>query len=192
MIVAGLVLLVVVVGALTAVTVTVLPAALALGAVVLALVAGRGLRARHDPGRERTGPVDAGPGSVPRWTTRWEHGVPVEALPLVRDRLTAVLGEWGLIGEPIEPALLVVTELVSNAAEHGRGPAWLEVELRSGSVHVAVRDGDAGRPRALPRDPVRLRGRGLQLVEAVSSRWGWTDDPPGKVVWADVPTAWPL
>ena len=58
-------------------------------------------------------------------------------------------------------------------------------------MHVAVRDGDAGRPRALPRDPVRLRGRGLQLVEAVSSRWGWTDDPPGKVVWADVPTAWP-
>jgi anti-sigma regulatory factor (Ser/Thr protein kinase) len=200
-VVAGVVLLVVVLTGLAVLTVSVLPAALALGAAVFALVAGAGSRVLRVPGRRRAAPVppEAHPDddassdadTFPRWTTRWELGVPVDAVPLVRDRLTALLQDWGLAGEAAEPTLLVVTELVSNAAEHGSGPAWLGIERRGGSVHVAVHDGAAQPPRRLPADPTRLRGRGLSLVDAVSSRWGWTDDPPGKVVWAEVPTAWP-
>ena len=195
-------LLVVVVIGLAVVTVSVLPAALALGVAVFALVAGLGSRVRRRPGRRPTPARSAVPadrerssgtelGSPLRWTTRWEFGVPVDEVPQIRDRLAALLGEWGLTGEEVEPTLLVVTELVSNAAEHGRGPVLLGLELHDGSVHVEVHDGATESPRLLRHDPLRLRGRGLSLVEALSLQWGWTEDPPGKVVWADVPTAWP-
>lgn len=184
----------VVIAVLAVVAVTLLPVALVLGAGVLALVAGVGSRVRR-PGRRRapSAGVPAGDGGGPdrRWTMRWELGVPVDAVPLVRERLAPHLREWGLTGEAAEPTLLVVTELVSNAAEHGRGPVRLEVERHGAAVHVAVHDGDPEPPRCPPADPARLRGRGLLLVEAVSSRWGWTEDAVGKAVWADVPTAWP-
>jgi hypothetical protein len=58
-------------------------------------------------------------------------------------------------------------------------------------VQVEVRDATPDARRLQPPDPARARGRGVHLVEALSSRWGWTADPPGKVVWADVPTEWP-
>ena len=102
-----------------------------------------------------------------------------------------MLAEWGLTGEAVEPTLLVITEMLSNAVEHGGGPRWLSLELVEESVHVEVCDDGPDPPRLQPHDPWASRGRGLQLVEALSSRWGWTDDPPGKVVWADVPTRWP-
>jgi anti-sigma regulatory factor (Ser/Thr protein kinase) len=101
--------------------------------------------------------------------------------------LSVVLGEWGLTGEAREDVLLVVTELLSNAVDHGRGPVRLTVELRSGSVRIEVHDTAPDAPRPQPLDPYAVRGRGLQMVEALSSRWGWTDGPAGKIVWADVP-----
>ena len=64
----------------------------------------------------------------------------MHALPDTRERVAVVLAEWGLTGEAVEPTLLVVTELLSNAAEHGHGPGWLAIELADGSVHVEVRD----------------------------------------------------
>jgi anti-sigma regulatory factor (Ser/Thr protein kinase) len=112
-------------------------------------------------------------------------------VPTGRDRLTVVLAEWGLGGEAVEPTLLVVTELLSNAIDHGRSPVRLSVEYSGERVHVEVHDAAPEPPQLQPHDLLRPRGRGLQLVEALSSRWGWTSDPPGKLVWADVPTEWP-
>jgi anti-sigma regulatory factor (Ser/Thr protein kinase) len=94
-------------------------------------------------------------------------------------------------GESAEPALLVVTELLSNAVDHGRGPVRVEVTPVNGSVRVEVQDGSPEPPRLQPPDPSRQRGRGVQMVDAVSERWGWTARGDGKVVWADVRTAWP-
>ena len=204
-VIAVLVLLCLVVAGLAVMAVTVLPVVLALGVACCALVAGLGQRRWHRAGRRRAahrspvlpdgehGAPDTRPDLPlpPRWTTRWESGLQADAVPLVRDRLTVQLNEWGLTGEEVEPTLLVVTELLSNAAEHGHCPAELVVALGEESVHVEVGDGGAEPPQPQPQDPLRLRGRGLRVVEALSTEWGWTDDHPGKVVWADVPTAWP-
>jgi hypothetical protein len=54
-------------------------------------------------------------------------------------------------------------------------------------LHVAVRDFDP-RP-ATPRGPdaeAEPGGRGLLLVQAVSSSWGCTSLPDGKVTWASI------
>lgn len=162
------------------------PLAIVLELAVLSLVAGVGMRLRRmrRPRREGT---RAGP----RWTAGWESEPLAEAVPVVRSRLAVVLDEWGVTGDAGGPTLLVVTELMSNAAEHGRAPVMLAVELRGDTVRVEVYDDSPELPRRRPYDPARVRGRGLQLVDGLSGGWGWSPAPPGKVVWAEVATEWP-
>ncbi|MCO1658840.1 ATP-binding protein [Pseudonocardia humida] len=171
---------------LAAMALVALPLAILLEVTVLALVAGTGMRLRRMRRPRREG-ARAGP----RWTTGWESEPLADAVPVVRGRLAVVLDEWGLTGEAAEPTLLVVTELVSNAAEHGRAPVRLAVELRGDAVRVEVYDGSPEQPRRRPHDPARDRGRGLLLVDGLSGGWGWIPSPPGKVVWAEVATEWP-
>jgi anti-sigma regulatory factor (Ser/Thr protein kinase) len=184
-----LVVSVLVVGAvLVVVTAAAVPLVLALGAATIALVAGGVVRPRRRAGWRRGRSA-----SEPlAWSTRWESEPPVHAVPDTRDRVTLVLAEWGLTDEAVEPTLMVVTELLSNTIDHARGPVSVSVGLSgSGVVHVKVQDASPDPPQMRPPDPARIRGRGVYLVDALSLRWGWTPEPPGKVVWADVPTEWP-
>jgi anti-sigma regulatory factor (Ser/Thr protein kinase) len=203
MLAAVVVLLGALMAAVAAMTVAALPIVLGLGLTVLVLVTGVGARQRHVQGRhaqttpaatdiDHDNPV-GGPSIRPqlRWAVQWESPLPMHALPAIRERAAVVLAEWGLTGEAVEPALLVVTELVTNAVEHARSPRSLSLELANGSVRVEVRDDAAVPPQLGQPDPLQVRGRGLHLVEALSSRWGWAQDPPGKVIWAEVPTRWP-
>lgn len=200
------VVVVVVVAGLVVVTAAAAPLVLALGVTAIALVAGGVVRPRRRTGwrrgRPSPGPADVAgddPGaggrdaaSPLRWSTRWESEPPVHAVPDTRDRVTLVLAEWGLADEAVEPTLMVVTELLSNTIDHARGPVALSVGLSAGGVvHVKVHDASPEPPQMRPPDPARIRGRGVYLVDALSLRWGWTPEPPGKVVWADVPTEWP-
>ena len=187
--VATVLLLGVIVVSLAVMTIVAFPLALTIELAVLALVVGVGSRVIPRPRRR---PRDSEPEAPlrpaePQWVTQWESEPPVDAVPLTRKRLSVVLGEWNLTGEAHEDVLMVVTELLSNAVDHGRGPVRLTVEFRSGSVRVEVHDTAPGPPRPQPLDPYAVRGRGLQMVEALSSQWGWTDAPVGKIVWADVP-----
>ncbi|MER6681530.1 ATP-binding protein [Streptomyces olivaceoviridis] len=96
-----------------------------------------------------------------------------------------------------ESAALVVAELAANAVTHGRAQGrgfrlTLTVEVSdTGTLRVEVTDarGDrAPRPRTTAPDPTALSGRGLLLVEALTTRWGWEPWPPsGKTVWACLP-----
>ena len=198
----GVVLLAALAAVVAVVAVAALPAVLALGLAVLALVAGVGTRPRRRSARRVTPAptpaeaVDDAPPARPgspdrlRWMASLDSGPSARAVPDTRQRVTVVLAEWGLTGEAVEPTLLVVTELLSNAVDHGHGPRSLSLELADETVRVEVRDNDPEPPQRQPIDPLRARGRGLQLVDGLSTGWGWTADPPGKVVWAEVPTRW--
>lgn len=93
---------------------------------------------------------------------------------------------WGL-DDVAEAALLVVSELVTNAVLHARasGPS-LELRLRAGStwLRIEVHDADPRPPQL--RRPAGLDegGRGLLLVEAITDEWGVYGTPTGKAVWA--------
>jgi anti-sigma regulatory factor (Ser/Thr protein kinase) len=200
---ATILLLGVVVLSLAVMTVVAFPVALAFEVGLLVLVVGLGARVKRKSEQRRaqglspfrrgyrerdgTGIEAQVQPSGPRWATQWESRPPVDAVPLARSRLSMVLGDWDLADQAGEDILLVVTELLSNAVEHGRGPVQLSVEFRGESVQVDVHDAAPDPPHPLPRDPHRARGRGLQVVEALSSKWGWTNDPLGKTVWAEVP-----
>jgi anti-sigma regulatory factor (Ser/Thr protein kinase) len=116
------------------------------------------------------------------------------ALPSARARLRQFLSGWGY-AELGEDASVVVCELVTNAvaASAGLRRAAARVLICVGSdghcVLVTVADGCPRPPVRLNLEPAAERGRGLALVDALSSRWGWHPArSPGlvqKVVWAE-------
>jgi anti-sigma regulatory factor (Ser/Thr protein kinase) len=80
---------------------------------------------------------------------------------------------------------LVVSELVTNAVLHA-GTAFSVTVSRDGPrLRLEVRDAlpePVGRPSSPP--PTQPNGRGLAIVERLSTQWGVALDPAGKTVWA--------
>ena len=88
----------------------------------------------------------------------------------------------------IEDAKLLVSELVTNAVQHGRPAISLSVNLDPPLIGVAVHDEGADVPsRSAPAVPASssTEGRGLVIVDRLSTSWGVVPDvsPPGKTVW---------
>lgn len=85
--------------------------------------------------------------------------------------------------------LLIVSELVTNALRYGvaRGGFALMV-LSAGPcrVHVQVYDDEREPPRPRLASVECEAGRGLFLVGSLSSSWGVSELPEGKIVWAAV------
>jgi anti-anti-sigma regulatory factor/anti-sigma regulatory factor (Ser/Thr protein kinase) len=90
---------------------------------------------------------------------------------------------WG-VEKLSGPAQLVATELVSNSIRHARTAIELMVSLRSRYLHIAVRDRSVVLPRRRAADLHGEGGRGLLVVEALSTAWGSSPTDDGKVVWA--------
>ncbi|WP_181771235.1 ATP-binding protein [Amycolatopsis pittospori] len=88
---------------------------------------------------------------------------------------------------------LLTTELVTNAHEHADGVTALRVSVSTGRAVVRV-EVDDHRPQLKPqrvtkRDTASPHGRGLALVEAISSEWGVDTGAGFKTVWAEIPVA---
>ena len=109
------------------------------------------------------------------------------AVPCARYHVGAILVEWDL-GAVIEDAELIVSELVTNAvsaSEDSGDPIEVRVFASNEALVIEVWDVSAGLP--VKRDPSEDEpdGRGLMLIEALSSEWGAGKGPQGaKVVWA--------
>ena len=105
--------------------------------------------------------------------------------------LRSFLEEAGTSTDESDAAAMVITELLANAIVHAvRRSDLIEVAVESSDhqIHIEVTDHNPGRP--VPRE-ISLdaaSGRGLTIVDALTSAWGW--DPlegDGKRVWGDVP-----
>ncbi len=86
----------------------------------------------------------------------------------------------------VQDAALVASEIVTNAVLHGDSAFRVHVTCDSLGVRIAVEDAQGG--VVVPRiaEPEALNGRGLVIVEALSTRWGWEPHAGGKVVWAEL------
>lgn len=144
--------------------------------------------ARRSAGQHRPHPLwlpkDRPPGAV----------LDVGALPTAPRRARAwtrrVLREWQL---PVlsDTAELVVSELTTNAMLASRRLCRpfirLTLTLDHGELAISVHDCCTSAPEPRNAREEDEDGRGLLLVEALSSRSGWytsDDGTPGKVVWA--------
>jgi hypothetical protein len=114
-------------------------------------------------------------------------------VPCARAHVRQLLWEWGR-AELAGDAGIVVSELVTNAvvATAGLRPTvapllvWLGSDTRC--VLAAVADASPRPPVRLDTSPDAEGGRGLALVAAFSSRWGWHPATAAglvKVVWAE-------
>lgn len=85
----------------------------------------------------------------------------------------------------IETASLVVSEVVTNAVIHARSDAELVLERMPSALRISVIDHGEGlsqRQRTAGSDG----GRGLLIVQALSSRWGTEPTDDGNRVWAEL------
>lgn len=109
---------------------------------------------------------------------------------IARAELLAALHSWGL--DPLrDSAVLVLSELLTNAGRHARVSPGREIETRfllvDNGLRIEVHDSSEIPPRAGEPDLEACDGRGLLLVAAVADAWGFGDrDGPGKVVWAEL------
>lgn len=78
------------------------------------------------------------------------------------------------LGARYNDAVLLVSELVTNAIRHGEGTTvQLIARIRGGSCRVEVVDaGDGFVPEPRPPDETNAGGRGLALVESIADAWG--------------------
>ena len=93
---------------------------------------------------------------------------------------------WAVPEPTVDQALLVATELVTNAVLHAGTPLTLEVSYVAPTVRVAVRDWSTTVPALRARAPDSMTGRGLGVVSALGAAWGVDALPDGKQVWAEV------
>lgn len=87
----------------------------------------------------------------------------------------------------LDEALLLTTELVTNALVHGGTEVELVVEVEELRLKVEVSDRGDGRVlMATAPSEEREGGRGIWLVDALATVWGTRHSPDGKTVWFEL------
>jgi serine/threonine-protein kinase RsbW len=135
-----------------------------------------------------------------------------EAVPV--DRLSIMAADWfpgtpdqvgqarrfitGVLGDDcpgLDDVLVMASEIATNAVRHTRsgGPGgWFDmtVSVAGDTIRVTVTDcGGASEPRVRhdgPGGAVAVGGRGLSLVDALATRWGFTGDRMSRVIWFEL------
>ena len=107
---------------------------------------------------------------------------PIEARRFVARTLTPLLGR-----EDVETAMLVTSELVTNAALHAGTECEIELRGTPGGLVIKVSDFDKQvwlKGNAFGAE--MTTGRGLRMLEVLSRRWGIEPWAQGKTVWCEL------
>ena len=116
-----------------------------------------------------------------------------ESVKAARDFTAATLHGWKL-DALVEEAVIVTSELVTNAIRHGTCSSGPDVDVASvmlawqrhdGRIICVVTDGSSMPPVLEQADTSSESGRGLQVVHALAAAWGWVMlGACEKAVWA--------
>ncbi|MFH8463016.1 SpoIIE family protein phosphatase [Streptomyces sp. NPDC017991] len=100
-----------------------------------------------------------------------------------RRHVRGQLADWGL-DDLVPTTELLVSELVGNVVRHAKGPVRLRL-LYGAELICEVFDGSLTMPRIRRASESDEGGRGLQLVRALSERWGVRYTRTGKCIWTE-------
>ncbi|MFE5894769.1 ATP-binding protein [Streptomyces sp. NPDC056462] len=95
----------------------------------------------------------------------------------------------GLHSQPAtrEDALLVISELVTNAVTHALPPATLRLRCTpAGTLRIEVTDGGPRPHEPAQIDPMEEYGRGMQIVGALATQHGTATHDDGATRWAEL------
>ncbi|MFI9052143.1 SpoIIE family protein phosphatase [Streptomyces sp. NPDC053427] len=119
-------------------------------------------------------------GDVASWDLPFEPSSAGTARKLIRGQLT----EWGL-ADLVMTTELIVSELIGNTVRHATGPVGLRL-IRGTTLTCEVYDGSQSAPRVRHAALMDESGRGLQLVGAMTHRWGTRYTSSGsKTLWTE-------
>jgi hypothetical protein len=125
--------------------------------------------------------------AVAAWVLTGQPTVAARARDLVRRQIE----HWVADGSPglarvADVAQLLVSELVTNAARYGRGPIGLRLLNAPAALICEVSDDLETAPRLRTVHHAEEGGRGLYLVDQLSTRWGSRTVAHGKIVWFEL------
>ena len=109
-----------------------------------------------------------------------------EAAGMARQLVRDVLTRAGA-SHVMDDAMLVMSELATNAVRYGAEPITAHASVEGHNLILAVQDGrasDLPYPKVLTA--TEPNGRGMHLVAAMATRWGWDSSVNSKVVWAEI------
>jgi anti-sigma regulatory factor (Ser/Thr protein kinase) len=111
-----------------------------------------------------------------------------EGASFARRAMAKAADLWRLDRELTETALLLVSELATNAIRHGSPPVRLSLRLDRDRLRVEVSDGCTRLPELVRAGPDQVSGRGLQIVQQLAATWGASALPRrlGKTVWFEL------
>jgi hypothetical protein len=94
----------------------------------------------------------------------------------------------GSAAATLEAVELMVSELATNCIRHERTSFHITILGSTREVRIEVTDSGTGTPTMRSPGPDEPSGRGLQIVDMLSERWGvLPEQPSGKTVWFTVP-----
>lgn len=136
------------------------------------------------------------PGYADSRTASFDLPVDESAPSQARRVVAALLADWQVgEGHLQQDVVLLTSELVTNAVQHGAGRVTLVVAVEPEAVEISVEDGSdllPAQPEQLTDNLYREGGRGLMIVSALASDWGVEETASvGKRIWARVPRSMP-
>ncbi|MBS2963178.1 ATP-binding protein [Actinocrinis puniceicyclus] len=114
------------------------------------------------------------------------HGASVST---ARSRVAEQLHSWGVDESVYEDAVLIISELFTNALVHtDSSEITCRLQTTAHTVCLAITDQGCGPSGPRVREPDVESGRGLILVSALTELWGVnTEQGEGRTVWALLP-----
>ncbi len=92
----------------------------------------------------------------------------------------------GRDGSGCDDAMIMISEVVTNAVRHTRDVLHLLIVMDGQSLRVEVTDDDPVVPAVPAVDLDGTGGRGLYIVDKLADCWGVTPTAGGKTVWFEI------
>ena len=86
----------------------------------------------------------------------------------------------------VDDAVLMTSEIITNAVLHASTPAELRLSVGDQRIRISVTDASSAVPEIRVFDFVSASGRGLAIVAAMAADWGVDSLGAGKRVWFEV------
>ncbi len=125
------------------------------------------------------------PASVSTPSHRIERSLPAQpmSVPLARSWAEGWLAGSQMPPDQTRAALLVVSELVTNAVRQSDRPVRVRLDLADDSLSIEVFDSGHRMPALSAAALDSPDGRGLRVIDTLCDEWGVREELEGKTIW---------